>query len=238
MYLGVVGKRTLGKFWETPARTKTPEAHGPNICIYPHRACWHVKCVRGGARGSWMFVCFLMFAGREPWPGVSPEELLTSSRHSGPLDACGPLQAHSFLALHFRIIFRDVFLYSFSYIFGFQPPLWLYAGVIFYVFCITFLHGFVINFARTFYILVEEFVLISIHGPTSNWRTPQKHLFLHYFCIVYKPGPGWVGAVFKRCGAACAKVLIHFKIVSCISYHPKRLLLRKSELTQHRTNYY
>ena len=63
-------------------------------------------------------------------------------RNSLPLPALqaqGPVRAHSFLALHFCIIFRDVFLYFFFMFFdGFRPPFWRHVGIIFHVFCITF----------------------------------------------------------------------------------------------------
>ena len=32
------------------ARPQNLEGPGPNICIDPHRACWHVKCVRDDSK--------------------------------------------------------------------------------------------------------------------------------------------------------------------------------------------
>ena len=29
--------------------------HGPNICIDPHRACWHIKCVLIDCQRFWGF---------------------------------------------------------------------------------------------------------------------------------------------------------------------------------------
>ena len=41
---------TPDRLWRSAVPTKTPEGHGPNMCIGPHRACWHAKCVRVGCK--------------------------------------------------------------------------------------------------------------------------------------------------------------------------------------------
>ena len=47
---------TPDRLWRSAVPTRTPEGHGPNICIDLHRACWHVKCVLGGPRNSRAFL--------------------------------------------------------------------------------------------------------------------------------------------------------------------------------------
>ena len=139
-----------------------------------------------------MFVFLTMLDARGNLDLESLEELLTSSGTPGPRApqfwALGPLRANGFLALHFCIIFRDVFCIVFSY---FLMDFDLHFGAMLASFSMFFaslfrasvLHGFFINFARISICFFKYFV--DFHGPTSNWRKPQKQLFLRYFCIVY-----------------------------------------------------
>ena len=50
-----------------------------------------------------------------------------------------------------------------------------------------FEHRFYMDFSSILQGFLYVFWSISVgsHGPTSNWRKLQKHLFLNYFCIVY-----------------------------------------------------
>ena len=117
-----------------------PGGPWPNILIDPHRACRHVKCVLGGARGSRALlfnclpgVCFGDDVGckREPWPGVSGGTPYLF-RHSGPM---GPSGRIAFWRLIFASFFVMFFLYSFFMYFDrCRPPLWHHVGVIFNVF--------------------------------------------------------------------------------------------------------
>ena len=78
------------------------------------------------------------------------------------LRAQRPLRAHSFLALHFCIIFRDVFLYCF---FMFLIDVDLHFGAMLASFSMFFVlrfralifHRFVINFSKMFIYFLQYF---------------------------------------------------------------------------------
>ena len=130
-------------------------------------------------------------------------------RNSLPLSALwaqGPLRAYSFLALNFCIIFRDAFLHSFYMYFWWMltsilAPCWRHFQ--------CFLHDF---FKYRFYIELSSIlrgsvcnfwsIVVDFHGPTSNWRKPQKHLFLQYCCIGYTFAYTCFFIIFETCFAA------------------------------------
>ena len=110
--------RDPGTRFRSPGPICAPVPGGP-WAQYINRSapCLPARQVRvSGVWGSRLFfsclpgVCFWrMLDARGNLDLESPEELLTSSGTPGPR----PLRAHSFLALNFCIIFREVFLYSF-----------------------------------------------------------------------------------------------------------------------------
>ena len=99
-----------------------------------------------------MFVFCRMLDARGNLDLEPPEELLTSSSTPGPR----PVRANGFLALHFCIIFRDVFLYCFFHVFlmdfdlRFGAMLASFSMFVALRFRASILHGFVISFSRMF----------------------------------------------------------------------------------------
>ena len=110
-------------------RPKTLGGNGPNMCIDLHRACRHVKCVRVRARGSraLLFSCLLFFFSvmlhaRGNLDLESPEELLTSSWHSGPLRSFQSIAFGRLIFTSFSVMLCCIIC---SCIFGgFRPPFW------------------------------------------------------------------------------------------------------------------
>ena len=181
-------KMDPGKFWETPVRTTTLEARGPNICIDPRPACRHVKCVLGGARGSRALlfsclpdVCFYddVTCKREPWPGVSRETHYLF-RHAGPKSTFGRIAFG-------RVIFASFFVTRFcivcSSIFDwFWPPLGLHMLASFSMFFAllfraSILHSFVINFVRMFMYCLKYFCWSS--WSYLQLANPSKSIYIY-----------------------------------------------------------
>ena len=132
----------------SPCGAERKMVPGPNICIDPHLACRHVKCLLVRARGSWMFVCFLVVCRvfvcvlmlktckRESWLGVSRGTPYLF-RHCGPGAPLGVWLLAALFLHHFPWCFFVFFFCCF--VDGIRPPFWLHVGVIFHVCCITFL---------------------------------------------------------------------------------------------------
>ena len=140
-------------------------------------------------------------------------------RNSLPLPALrahGPLWAHSFLALNFCIIVRDVFLYSFFMfcwwiLMSILDPCWHHFPCFLHD---CFEHRFYMDFSSILqgFLYVFWSIFVDFHGPTSNWRKLQKHLFLRYFCIVYTFANTCFFIIFETCfAAACLhNLLLYF----------------------------
>ena len=117
----------------------------------------------------------------------SPEELLTSSGTLGPRTPLGPSERMAFWRFIFAsffgvfVLFFHVCLMDFDLHFG--AMLASFSMFVALLFRASILHGFVINFGRMFIYFLKYF--FCFRRPASNWRNPQKHLFLNDFCIVY-----------------------------------------------------
>ena len=149
---------------EEPLAQECREGPGPSILINPHRACRHVKCVRVDSKrfqgfAFQLFARCLFFAGCWMQEGTLTWSLRRNSLPLLALRALGPLRAHGFMALHFCIIFRDVFLYCFLMDFDlhFGTMLASFSMFVALLFRPSILHGFVINFERMFIYLLKYF---------------------------------------------------------------------------------
>ena len=76
------------------------------------------------------------------------------------------------------------FMYSWSMLTSILAPCWHHFP---YFLHDCFEHRFYMDLSSILqgFVYVCWSIVVDFHGPTSNWRIPQKHLFLIYFCIVY-----------------------------------------------------
>ena len=145
-------------------------------------------------------------------------------RNSLPLPALRAQGPSGRIAL-WRLIFASLFFVCFFHIFLINFD--LHCGTMLASFSMFFallfrasiLDGTVIIFAR--FVCDFWIIFVDFHGPTSNWRKPQKHLCLHYFCIIYTFANTCFLIIFETCFATVClhHLLLYFAPILASFWH-------------------